>query len=228
MTQEIKYWHLKNHILFDHLTDDELEQLCLITAYKKGNKNDIIHFSQTDYKRLYTLKEGSIKICFQDENGREVITEILTEHDIFGYTNLSDTEPQKINEYAQVLSESVKICSFEIDKFKSVLQNNNSLSIKYSALIDQKLVTFQQKYADLIFKDARTRIQEFFKKYALHHGKETSLGWEMEMLLTHQEIAEYTATSRQTVTSIINDLIRENRIVYDGRKKVLIPHLDVL
>lgn len=228
MRQELKYWHLKNHKLFDHLTDEELESLCLITAYKKGSKNEVIHFSQSDYKRLYTVKEGSIKICFQDENGKEVITEILTEHDIFGYINLSETEPQKIHEYAQVLSDSVKICSFEIDKFKTVLQNNNSLSIKYSALIDQKLVSFQQKYADLIFKDARTRIQEFFKRYAQHHGKQTAFGWEMEMLLTHQEIAEYTATSRQTVTSIINELIREKIIAYDGRKKVNIPQLDRL
>ena len=205
-----------------------MESLCLITAYKKGNKNDSIHFSQTDLKRLYTIKEGSIKICYQDDNGKEVISEILTEHDIFGYINLSEIEPRKLNEYAQVLSDSVKICSFEIDKFKQVIQNNNFLSIKYSALINQKLVSFQQKYADLIFKDAKTRILEFFKRYAEHHATEISRRFEMDMLLTHQEIAEYTATSRQTVSSIINELIRDEVLIYQGRKKVIIPNLQLL
>jgi CRP-like cAMP-binding protein len=228
MKSELNYWHLKNHKLFDHLSDGELDSLCLITSYKKGTKNDIIHFSNADLKRLYTIKEGSLKICFQDENGKEVITEILTEHDIFGYINLSDNEPRILNEYAQVLSDSIKICSFEVEQFKYVVQNNPNLSLKYAALIDEKLVSFQQKYADLIFKDARTRIREFFKRYAQHHAKKTELGFEMDMLLTHQEIAEYTATSRQTVTSCINELIKENILSYEGRKKVLIPHLNVL
>jgi CRP/FNR family transcriptional regulator, cyclic AMP receptor protein len=228
MRQEIKHWHLKNHKLFDHFDDAELDSLCLITAYKKGIKNDVILFSQNDLKRLYTVKEGAIKICHQDQSGKEVITEILTEHDIFGYINLSESENRVLNEYAKVISDSVKICSFEVEKFKMVVQNNPNLSLKYSALIDEKLVSFQQKYSDLIFKDARTRIIEFFKKYAHYHAKQKPNGWEMEMLLTHQEIAEYTATSRQTVTTIINELINDNKITYFGRKIVVITDFTLL
>ena len=48
------------------------------------------------------------------------------------------------------------------------------------------------------------------------------------MVLTHQEIADYTASSRQSVTSIINKLVEQGKIIYVGRKKVFIPDINKL
>ena len=109
--------------------------------------------------------------------------------------------------------------------FLNVLQNNPSLSLKYANAVNEKLLTFQQKYEDLVFKDVDTRILDFFKRYAKHHGKNSGNSVEMEMLLTHQDIANYTASSRQSVTTIINRLVEKGKIVYEGRKKVIIPNL---
>lgn len=228
MREEIKYWYLRNHKLFDHLSDSDVDSLCIISNFKQSDKNDIIFFSDTDKKRLYTIKEGTLKICHQDKDGNEVITELLTEHDIFGYTNLSGSANSAGEEYAKVLSDKIKICSFEVDNFKKVLQNNPDLSIRYSSLINDKLVSFQQKYSDLVFKDVNTRVAEFFKRYAKIHAKEVNGSLEMEMMLTHQEIADYTASSRQSVTSIINRLVEEGKIIYEGRKKVIIPAINKL
>jgi len=228
MKDEIKYWYLRNHKLFDHLTENDVNSLCIISSFKQGSKNDIIFFSDADKRRLYTIKFGTLKICHQDENGNEVITELLTEHDIFGYINLSDFSVGHSDEYAKVLSDSISICSIEVDKFKMVLQSNPDLSIRYSSFINEKLLAFQQKYSDLIFKDVSTRVKEFFKRYAKYHGKEIDGCVEMNMMLTHQEIADYTASSRQSVTSIINKLVEEGRIIYEGRKKVIIPDVDKL
>jgi CRP-like cAMP-binding protein len=42
-------------------------------------------------------------------------------------------------------------------------------------------------------------------------------GWMVRPFLTHQEIADLTATSRQTVNSILNDLVNNNEIKYTRR-----------
>jgi len=228
MREEIKYWFLKNHKLFDHLSDEDVDALCIMSRYKQGGKNDVIYFSETDKKRIYTIKHGILKICRQDKDGKEVITEILTEHDIFGYISLNTSDKDVNNQYAVVLSDKLSICSFEVEKFKNVLQNNNDLSLKYSSFINEKLVSFQQKYSDLIFKDVNTRVAEFYKRYASHHAKTKNGVLEMEMVLTHQEIADYIASSRQSVTSIINKLVEEGKIIYEGRKKVTIPDVNKL
>ena len=45
--------------------------------------------------------------------------------------------------------------------------------------------------------------------------------------LTHQDMAKLTATSRQTVTTVLNEL-REKNLIYFDRKRILIRNIDKL
>jgi CRP-like cAMP-binding protein len=220
MKNDNKFWYLRNHKLFEQLTTNEIEDLCIISDMKNANKHDIIPFSNAEVKKIFILKVGTVKICREDKNGREIITEMLTNGDIFGHINSGN---EVSNEYAKVLSDKVKLCFFEASNFDKVLKRSINLSIKYTDSVNEKLLSFKQKYEDLIFKDVDTRVSDFFKRYARHHGKSKGNAIEMEMVLTHQDIAEYTASSRQSVTTKINKLIEEGKIIYQGRKKVIIP-----
>lgn len=222
MTQDNKYWYLRNHRLFEQLNAKEVEDLCIISNLKNAEKNDIIHFSESETKKLFFIKVGTVKICKEDESGREIITELLTEGDIFGHINPLS------NQYAKVISDQLKLCFFELSNFMNVLKNNPLLAIKYNEAVNEKYIFFQQKYEDLIFKDVDTRVTDFFKRYAKHHGKPANNAIEMEMMLTHQDIADYTASSRQSVTTIINRLVEKGKIIYEGRKKVIIPNVEDL
>ena len=221
MIQENKYWYLRNHKLFEQLSSEEIENLCIVSNMKNAEKNDIIHFSESEVKKIFILKVGTVKICREVNLDKEIISEILTEGDIFGHLNTNTNN----YEYAKVLSDQVKLCFFEVPNFMKVLQNNSNLALHFADTINEKRISFQQKYEDLIFKDVDTRVTDFFKRYASHHGKANGNALEMDMMLTHQEIADYTASSRQSVTTIINRLVESGKIIYDGRKKVIIPEI---
>lgn len=219
--QDNKYWYLRNHRLFEQMSSEEIGRLGIISNMKNAVKNDIIFFSESEIKRIFFLKVGTVKICRKDETDKEIITEMLTQGDLFGHLHSTS----QASEYAKVVSDQVKVCFFEVPDFLNVLRSNPELSLKYADVMNEKLVSFQQKYEDLVFKDVDTRVLDFFKKYAKYHGKEEGNRVEMEMLLTHQDIADYTASSRQSVTTIINKLIEKGRLVYEGRKKVIIPDI---
>ncbi len=224
MVRDNKYWYLRNHRLFEQLTELEVADLCIVSNMKNAEKNEVIYFSGDDYNRIYLIKVGTVKICREDQHVREMITELLTEGDIFGHIgNGTNSE-----EYAKVLSESVRLCFFETSNFTKVLQKNPNLSLKYTDAVNEKMISFRQKFEDLAFKPVDTRVYEFFKRYAQYHGKFNENRVEMDMMLTHQDIAAYTASSRQSVTSIINRLAEEGKIVYEGRKKVIIPDVTLL
>ncbi len=224
MVQDNKYWYLRNHKLFDQLNSNEIDELCIVSNMKNAEKNDIIYFSESEVKKIFILKLGTVKICREDETGREIITEMLTEGDIFGHVNSRGSS----FEFAKVLSDQVKLCFFELSNFMQVLEKNPSLSLKFADVVNEKLISFQQKYEDLIFKNVDTRVSDFFKRYAKHHGKFIGDRVEMEMLLTHQDIADYTASSRQSVTSIINRLVEKGKLIYEGRRKVIIANINNL
>ena len=92
MNLDIKYWYLRNHALFSQLKEDEIKELCIISSFKTARKGEIIYFSDQKIDRLYSLKQGRIKIAYYDEKQEEVVSEILKEGDIFGELTLKHSE----------------------------------------------------------------------------------------------------------------------------------------
>lgn len=224
MSSDLNYWYLRNHNLFEQLNDIEINELCIISSFKKAKKGEFVYFSDQDIQRLYILKKGRIKIAYYNSEELEVISEILVEGDIFGQTSLKD-HPNSNKESAQVLSDDVFVCSFTIEDFLKVLHKKPDLAIGYAQKVGDKLHVLENKYSDLIFKDVRTRVIDFFKLNAKYEGKWEGDKVEIGMFLTQNDIANFTASSRQTVSTIINDLIREGKIIYQSRKKVIIPDI---
>ncbi len=199
----------------------------IVSCYKTANKNEYVYLGGPDLARLYILKKGRVKIAFQGGSGEEVVMEILKEGDIFGAVGL-EVQPNHQQEFAQALTD-ITLCSFTVPDFVSVMQKNPGLAIRYSKKLGEKVNTVQGKFANLIFKDSRERIIDFFRLNAVHEGHPQADGsyW-LDMYLTHQDIAHFTAVSRQTVTTVINQLIVQRLIVYVGRRKVIIPNLNKL
>jgi len=53
MSEELKYWYLRDHKLFWTLSMSQVKQLCIITGFKKAKKGDIIYFSSSDVPRIF-------------------------------------------------------------------------------------------------------------------------------------------------------------------------------
>jgi CRP/FNR family cyclic AMP-dependent transcriptional regulator len=224
MTVDLKYWYLRTQVLFSQLNTQEICDLHILSCFKTAKKNEYIYFGGDDLDRLYFLKQGRIKIAFQNEVGEEVVCEILKENDVFGAISLQ-TQKNVRREYAQALS-NVHLCSFTIADFEKLLENKPNLAIQYAKKIGEKINVAHNKFADIIFKDSRQRIVNFFKLHAEHEGKFQPDGTcVIDMYLTHQDIAHFTAVSRQTTTKIINELIEEEKIIYLNRKTVVIPNI---
>jgi CRP/FNR family transcriptional regulator, cyclic AMP receptor protein len=56
-----------------------------------------------------------------------------------------------------------------------------------------------------VFKDARQRIIDFVKNSAIEKGRKVGYGFVLKYELTHQDMANLTANSRQTVTIVFNE-----------------------
>ncbi len=224
--ETVKYWYLKNHNLFSQMKESDIQTLCVITGFKKALKNEVIYFTHEPIRRIYILKKGILKIATMGEAGNEQTKEIIHQGDIFGEITLNKHSHQE-TEYAKVLSDEVVICSFTLDDFEHVLEQNPLISIKYSKQVGDKFKLLENRYANLIFKDVRTRVVEYVKTFAKDNGKLENNHWVVKNYLTHQDLASLTGSTRQTVTSILNQLEKENKIQY-SRSKITIPDINNL
>ena len=225
MNNEIKYWYLRDHKLFWVLNNEQLKQLCVIPGYKKAKKGEIIYFSDLEEARIFFLKKGNIKIVEVDESGNECIKEIIQKGDLFGELSLDTSTPS--NEYAEVLTDEVVICSFLLKDFEQIMQKYPELAYSYLKIVGFKLKRLKNNYSNLVFKDARTRLIHFLKEWATKEGRVEGNKVVIPNYLTQQDIAHIICTSRQTATQLLKEFETNGLLKYE-RKEILIPDIHLL
>ena len=116
------------------------------------------------------------------------------------------------------------VYSLPIKELKYKMQQSPSLSLFMINKLGSILIKTEKRIEALVFKSSRDRIIDFLKSLAGEKG--IRVGYEILVRdwLTHQEIANLTATSRQTVTVVLNELQSQNLIHYN-RKRLLIRDL---
>ena len=219
MYEDLKYWYLRDHKLFKTLSYSQIKQLCIITGFKKASKGEIIYFSTSDLPRIFLLKKGNIKIVAVDDDGKETIKDIIQQGDLFGELTL-ETDA-KNEEYAKVLSEDVSICSFLMSDFENLLLKKPSLALSYTKFVGLKMKRIKNNYANLISKDAKTRLLQFLKDWAGKEGVKNGDSIVIENYLTQSDIAQIICTSRQTATQLLNEMEANNVLSYN-RKEIII------
>ncbi len=223
MYDELKYWYLRDHKLFRALSYSQIRQLCIIVGFKKAKKGEILYFSSSDVPRIFLLKKGNIKIVSVDENGNETIKDIIQKGDLFGELEL---EPDRqSNEYAKALTDEVSICSFLVSDFEDLLLRNPNLALSYTKFVGLKMKRVRNNYANLVSKDARTRLHEFLKDWAQREGKRNENSVTLENYLTQTDIAQIICTSRQTAVQLLGEMETAGLLHY-RRKEILIPNID--
>ena len=219
MYDELKYWYLRDHKLFRTLSFSQIKQLCIISGFKKGNKGEIIYFSDSDVPRIFLLKRGSIKIVSLGEDGNETIKDIIQKGDLFGELFL-DNDIQ-VNEYAKVLTDEVSICSFLMSDFEDLILRNPQLALGYTKFVGLKMKRLRNNYTNLVSKDAKTRLLTFLKEWAEKEGVFENNKVTLENYLTQNDIAQIICTSRQTATTLLNEFV-DNGIIEYNRKEIII------
>lgn len=205
--------------LFSTLSGRDRERLTEMMELKIKPRYSFIYLTDEPSDCLYFLAKGTVKIGTHSHDGKEVIKNLIHPLAIFGELGLIGEEKRK--EFAQALKEDVHLYVVKVDDFKSLMRNNFDLCNKVMMSFGSRLIKAENKLESLIFKDARTRIIDFIKESVNKRGRRVGYEMLLKHSLTHQDIANITCTSRQTVTLVLNEL-KKSDLIYFNRGKILV------
>lgn len=80
----------------------------------------------------------------------------------------------------------------------------------------------------LVFKDVTQRLVEFLLFEARSHGEKGKDGISVQMDLTMEQLAAVVGSSRQTVSTAINEMIKAGVLEKKSRREYLVPNLELL
>ncbi|MCC7465717.1 MAG: Crp/Fnr family transcriptional regulator [Saprospiraceae bacterium] len=220
------FWHLENidvtHLLCPtKLGNDELMAKKKHCQFKKG---EAVYVPDDLADRIFFITEGRIKISVMNDEGKEITKAILGRGEVFG--ELAMLGEQKRHDYATAL-EDTYTCVVTLEELRSLMRDRSEINLFFMKIFGGRQLEMERRLESLIFRDSRSRIVEFLVNLARNKGQRVGYEWLVRKPVTHQEIANLTATSRQTVTTTLNDL-RHKKLLTFNRSRLLIRDLDKL
>jgi CRP-like cAMP-binding protein len=196
-----------------------------MVEHKVKPKYSFVYLPDEPSDTIFFLARGSVKTATHSSDGKEVIKSIFHPLAMFGELGIVG-EPVR-TDLAQCLREEVHLHLLRVADMKLLMQRNFTLADRVLSLFGNRLIRAENKLESLIFKDARARIIDFIKEAIAKDG--TKVGYEMLLRhsLTHQDIANITCTSRQTVTLVLNEL-KKSDLIYFNRGKILVRDMEKL
>ncbi|MFY0688754.1 MAG: Crp/Fnr family transcriptional regulator [Cyclobacteriaceae bacterium] len=222
MSDKSSIWFFEKVDLYELLCPTKVPSMEDKHTFHGYGKDEYIYFPEQASKNVYMISAGRVKIGSYTAEGKEIVKAILTRGEMFGELALTGEDVRE--DFAQSMDNGTQVCPMTVEDMQGLMADNRTLSLKIMKIIGFRLRKTERKIESLVFKDARTRIVEFLKEMALEKGQKVGFEMMIKNHLTHKDIASLTGTSRQTVTTVMNEL-REDNIINFDRRRILIRDL---
>ena len=221
MPTNLKYWYLHDHQLFKNLSFGVIDALCILKRFKKSKKNELLDLPYSEKERIYFLKHGTIKLIKINEQGEEILIDLLQKGDLFGDLNLE--RPEANEEFFKVVSDEAIICTFYRDKLEEVMVKKPDFALNYIKFIGFNFKKIQNSYKNILFKDAKTRLMLLLNMILEKENVSTN-SFILPNYLTQKDVAQLICTTRQTIITLFKELENEGILMYT-QKEISIPDI---
>ena len=192
-----------------------------------------INFQKDDYifnigdssDFIYFIEKGSVKLAKEVSTEHEKVKAILSEGSVFGVMALAGEN--KRTEFARVLTNDTILRVLVVQELLDAAKGDQTLFVRVLGIMGRKIEKLDKQVESITSKDSRTRIIDFLKELALESGRKVGYETLIQNNFTHKDIANLTGTSRQTVTTTLNQLKDKNIINFD-RRRILIRDIALL
>lgn len=202
--------------IFAHITDQEYDELNLVHNFVEAADGEYIYFPFQNNNKLYFTKTGFIKLGYIDEQGNEIIKEVIQKGEVFGQLTLEKGNAQ--DEFARAYKGNVSLCAFTMEDFLHLLQRKPEMAIAFSFHLGNKLRKVENRLLNILNKDVKSRVVQLLLQLAADHHLIIDNTAVIEKFLTHDDIAKLIGSSRQTVTTILNQFEKQKLITVSKKQ----------
>ncbi|MDH4317954.1 MAG: Crp/Fnr family transcriptional regulator [Desulfobulbaceae bacterium] len=180
-------------------------------------KNALIFGPGHEENLVFIVKQGKVRIYLSYED-KEFSLAFLGPGDLYS------THTRTF----QTALEDTVLLVMPVSRFHTLMTTHHVFFQTILGTLGELLKQSFSIIESLIFKDVTQRIVEFLLYELNHHGRKGENGITLELDLTTEQLASVVGASRQTVSTIVNDLIRSGVVNKINRKTYLVPNPDIL
>jgi CRP/FNR family cyclic AMP-dependent transcriptional regulator len=169
---------------------------------------------------FYLLLDGQMQVTVADGPHAGRLMELLFDGEFLGFENLGKNLP--VPGRRVILQKTSTYLAVPVDVLEQYLTLNGELAAAFAVESSQYFQRYFDRALYLGREDAAGRVTCFLREQVALRGERLGLEAVVRHFgFTHQMISDLTGVSRQSVTTIINDLRRKN-VIYLDRKNLIV------
>ena len=210
---------LKQTLLFSSLTSEELQRIRKKVTIRSFTKNEVILFEKDSNDFMYIILDGEAKVVQTTEEGKEIIITMHRTGDFFGELTMIDGKTAP----ATVCATKDSVTAIISRKFfYDLLFSENKILENLLQILCVRIREAMQRIQLLNFNNAAQRIKMLFLLLAESYGERSAKGTILKIKLIHQNIADMTGLTRETVTRILDKWQKNGEIEILKSKFILL------
>lgn len=203
---------------------DDLERLeKVVRRTHPLHSGDFLFHSGEEFRYIYALRSGSVKLVLIDEHGNDQIIGFYFPGEILGL----DAIDKKKHVCSAIALETSSYCAFPFAHITEICHSVPELQNQMFRLMSRELTYENELLLTIGKKNAEERLATFLITLSSRFQRLGYSSKELKLSMSRQEIANYLGLTIETVSRIMSRFQKEELISLN-RKQVNIKNIDEL
>ena len=205
-------------------------RLCLEDFEEAGIRVAERHYGAKDYifapgdpdEHLYFILTGTVRLYKIYGDFKEATVALLKDGDAFGELSLQEGAGQSV--FALALTDA-RVVVIRKRMLVEVVKRDPELLIKVFFSFSERLKQSEEVISSLLEREVSARLVTLLRNLGDRFGETNGSATVLDMRLTHQDLANMIASTREAVSKVMSEFRRDGLIEVRNRKIVISPRL---
>lgn len=198
---------------------EDFEEAGLRAVERRFGPKDTIFTPGDPDDQLYFVLSGTVRLYKIYGEYKEATTAMLRDGGIFGKINLVEGRWQDV--FAEAVTEA-RVASIQKASIERAVKNEPEFALKLFSSLSERLRQSDEVIESLLHREVSTRLATLLVNLSERFGEENGSGVALDVRLTHQDLANMIASTREAVSKVMSEFQRDDIIEARSRKITII------
>jgi CRP/FNR family transcriptional regulator, global nitrogen regulator len=208
-----------------HLVLEDFEGAGIRVAERRLAAKDMIFAPGDPDDQVYFLLEGTVRLYKIYGEYKEATTALLREGDVFGELSLEETSRQ--NAFAEAITDA-RVAVVRKSVLNEVTKRCPEFALRLFSSFSERLRQSDETIESLLDREVSARLVTLLSYLGDRFGEPYGSGTVLKVRLTHQDLANMIASTREAVSKEMSEFQRAGLIEIRNRRIVVNRQLEKL
>jgi len=204
------------------LGSEDFERVGIRLVERRFKAKDIVFAPGDPGDRLYFLLDGTVRLYKIYGDYKEATTALLQEGGVFGKLSLVEGCWQDV--FAEAVTDA-RVASVQKSMLTEIIKRHPEFAVKLFASFSERLRQSDEVIESLLHREVSTRLATLLLNLSDRFGEANGVGTILGVRLTHQDLANMVASTREAVSKVMSEFQRDDSIQVQNHKIVVYPKL---